>query len=167
MAKSRKRGASSGGGASTAEQLFADSQTAWEEAEGRGSFFYPKDGDYPATLTGWEVQTKETRDGDPYLWMKAAFTISDEGEYEGKETGEVFNSLPTTVQGTDNYIGLGRLKDMVGALNEGDVPEELSDVAATMEALAEAETPCNIRVLSNTDKKSGRTYTHIFVVADA
>jgi len=166
VAKKRRKTGGGGGGASAAEQLFANAQTSWEEAEGRGSVFYPDDGEYAATFTTFETQAKQTKDGDDYLWFKCGFTINDEGKHEGRETGEVFNTLPVMVQGVETYVGLGRFKDVVSALNEDEIPEDLKECAEMMEALAGAETACNIRVSSN-EGKNGKVYRHIHVIEGA
>lgn len=115
----------------------------------------PEDGDYTVLLEKFTTRTKE-KDGVVNGMGNAIFRILS-GDYEGRSFGEFFwlpSNAKTTTPGMSNLLRFGTClcgrELRVAEISEAG--QHIADNAGTA--------ILNVRVVTNTNKDSGKTYTN-------
>ena len=116
----------------TIGQLLESMQDIYEKAEVRaGGVILPK-GVYPARLTTFASEVRQTDDGTPFGSFRVGFTVT-EGAYDGQEAFMFYNTLAKEGNRGKFYPGISGLKTMAAAL-AGEPPETLAEAADLIEA---------------------------------
>ena len=157
----------------TIEQLQAQAEKTFAEAEARGTRWHPDDGIYSAVLSGFESSVRTQKDPKPpqlahYASYEVSFILTD-GDYEDKETSTFFDAQIRKWKDSDGVdqvgsISMGQFKTLCAILNDGVVPASLSECAVLVEACAGSKQAVQIKVESRKDKKTDRIYKSISIV---
>ncbi len=138
MAKTKKRKGRTG----QLADILNQSREAFANADPMGvSPFVPDCGTYKAHLSGFSAETRESRDGGDYVFIRITVCV-DQAPYDGRDTNVTFNTLITgQTKKTKDIWSLKKFKGLTAILNEGDAIEDLESAIDYVESCCDDQVP--------------------------